>query len=80
MYLKLSELRFGKKIIECQFRDLPKHGNFTQVEEMLLKEKSLNGLRRHRKIMEMLGEKYFKVHTLNKTHSWSQIPSGKLKT
>ena len=42
------------------------HGNFTQVEEMLFKEKSLNTLRRHRRIMDMLGEKYFKIQPLNK--------------
>jgi len=31
---------------------------------MLLKEKRLKKMRRHRKIMEVLGERFFKIHTL----------------
>jgi hypothetical protein len=31
---------------------------------MLLKEKSMKKMRRHRKIMEVLGERFFKIHTL----------------
>lgn len=31
---------------------------------MLLKEKSMRKMRRHRKIMEVLGERFFKIHTL----------------
>ena len=65
MFYKVSALSIGKKIIGCMVRHLPTHGDFPQVDELLLKEKSLNGLRRHRKIMEMLNEKYFKIHTLN---------------
>ena len=41
------------------------HGNFEHIAEMLIKEKSLNRVRRHRKIMLILGEEYFKIHTLN---------------
>jgi hypothetical protein len=32
---------------------------------MLLQEKSMKKMRRHRKIMEVLGERFFKIHTLN---------------
>jgi hypothetical protein len=32
---------------------------------MLLQEKSMKKMRRHRKIIEVLGERFFKIHTLN---------------
>ena len=32
---------------------------------MLLQEKTMKKMRRHRKIMEVLGERFFKIHTLN---------------
>ena len=55
----------AEQVVHCKVRDVAQHGNFEDVAAMLLKEKSLNKLRRHRKIMEHLGEEYFKIHTLN---------------
>ena len=55
----------AEKVVNCKVRDVPQYGNFEDVAAMLLHEKTLNKLRRHRKIMEQLGEEYFKIHTLN---------------
>ena len=55
----------AEQVVHCKVRDVAHHGNFEDVAAMLLKEKTLNKLRRHRKIMEHLGEEYFKIHTLN---------------
>jgi hypothetical protein len=55
----------AEKVVHCKVRDIPQYGNFEDVAAMLLHEKTLNKLRRHRKIMEQLGEEYFKIHTLN---------------
>jgi hypothetical protein len=52
-------------IEECQLRHAIRHGNFEGVAQMLLQEKSMKRMRRHRKIMEVLGEQFFKIHTLN---------------
>jgi hypothetical protein len=60
-----SNLFVAGSIDECQLRHAIRHGNFEGVAQMLLKEKSMKKMRRHRKIMEVLGERFFKIHTLN---------------
>ena len=60
-----SNLFVAGSIEECKLRYAIRHGNFEGVAKLLLQEKSMRKMRRHRKIMEVLGERFFKIHTLN---------------
>ena len=64
-FTSASNIFVAGSVEECQLREAIGHGNFEGVAELLLKEKSMKKMRRHRKIMEVLGERYFKIHTLN---------------
>ncbi len=60
-----SNLFVAGSVEECQLRHAIRHGDFEGVAQLLLQEKCMRKMRRHRKIMEVLGERFFKIHTLN---------------
>jgi hypothetical protein len=60
-----STLFVASRIEECQLREAINHGDFKGVDQLLLQEQSMKRMRRNRKIMDVLGEQFFKIRTLN---------------
>ncbi len=76
-FISASNLFLADSVNECKLRDAIKFCDFEDVAEMLQKEKSLNRMRRNRKIMSLLGEEHFKIRSLNMNAFICSDNSGK---